>query len=957
MSSEQHGRQSQRWVDPFVLPAGMTFRFTLLVVSVLATSTYYLWLIAPPGIGAMATASTQCLTVTGLTGSMQLAVLSDQDAPYLNTVLARYNQCLAPSERTHAWWILGSLVMVIVVTAITYWLMPWWKIRRGRLAPLADGLAPQTATLQAELGALVAEAGLTRAPLFLLDPVSSAIGGLAFGRFGRYYVRLDAGLIVLRGTDPAGFGAVVRHELAHLRNRDVNQTYLTVALWRAFVLLILVLLAAALLLPGLLDYPRGTSAFRVAPSTLYVLGPYWAPLAILTAMVYLTRNAILRSRELYADLGAAGHGAGGDLARMLRTSPAPGRRRVLPGQVSGLLSGHPDDTARRAATDDPERLFRFGFWEAAAVGSAVSLIYALFALALFRSPTPAGDAFGVPALVLAGTAGGLMTLALWRSTAHALVNQRPSPGVLGPAAGLWTGLVVTAAVLPRQAPSGQTPLAAAVTGAALAMSAWWIAVVAAAWLPAIRGRSLRWAWPAAAAAGSVIVAAVFEFLLAPDGVFGFYPVVSTLEAAAHARATAIGWAGPRWPWNLAFLPTALGPTAIRLGFIALLLIWVVPLAARTREAPATAPGWLRRALPREHDPAPLPRSHVRIGPAVAAGAVAGGLALAGQFALRAVLHTSLPLAVRRADILAVLLTYWELGIAVLAQVAVAVVVAATARRQQVVLGMLAASIAAGLAALGTIASARVGSCVTVFTVRPEACVMKPGGAFVAVIVQLTALDGGAAALLAAAVVVGVRAALGRIAHHRVADHSRLRPVMQPAPAPRSAPHWRFQQVTIAAVAVILTAATVAAWPNPATAPGSAASAALLSPLRTTEAVDTWWIIGGKNLARALIHDEGAIVGAARQADSATALRSVCVVTRADAARALNFAPVPDTTIQAAWREAATQFRRGASECLAALSGAGEQAAAARSGADLLNGAKALDQTIGSIVATAHVSPP
>jgi len=525
--------------------------------------------------------------------------------------------------------------------------------------------------------------------------------------------------------------------------------------------------------------------------------------------------------------------------------------------------------------------------------------------------------------------------------------------VLRPAAGLWTGLVLTAAVLARQVPFGQTAPAAAVTGAALAMSAWWILSVAAAWLPAIRKRSPRWAWPAAAAAGSVIIAAVFELWLAPDGVRGYYPVVSTLEAAAHARAGGIGWAGPRWVWNLAFLPTALGPAAIRLAFIALLLIWAVPLAAWARALPTTAPSWQRRALPREHDPSPLPRARLRIGPVAAAGAVAGALALTGQFALRAVLHTSLPLTVRRTDILAVLLTYWELGIAVLAQVIVAAAVAATARRYGVALGMLAASITAGLAALATIISARVGSCVTVFAVRPEPCVIKPSGTFVALVLQLTTLDGGAAALLAAVVAVSIRATLRRIASHGVAAGSGLEPDAQHAPAPPSAPRRPFQSAAIAGVAAALAAATAMAWPNPGSAPGSAASTALMSPLRPTAAVDTWWTIGGKNLAAALIHDEEAIIAAARHPDSVTALRSACAATRVDATRAINFAPIPDTTIQRVWQKATTQFRRGASECLTAVSGTGDQAAAARSGVGLLNGAKALFQAIGSIHSTMH----
>ncbi|MFI5067899.1 MAG: hypothetical protein ACHP9Z_28510, partial [Streptosporangiales bacterium] len=694
-------------------------------------------------------------------------------------------------------------------------------------------------------------------------------------------------------------------------------------------------------------------ALRVAPATLGGLGPYWPPLVALAAMVYVTRNAILRSRELYADVGAAGLGTDGDLARMLRAAPPPGRSRVVSRALRGLVSRHPSDAARRTATDDPGRLFSFGFWEAAAVGAEVSLVYALFTMALYGSPAPSGGAFGVPALVLAGLAGGLLTLALWRSTAYELVNRRPPPGMLRPAAGLWAGLVVTAAVVVTHVPSGQTPLAAGVTGAVLAMSAGWITAVATAWLPVVRGRSLRWAWPAAAAAGFLMLAAVFELWLARDGVPSMYPVVNTLERAAHAKAAAIGWAGPRWLWNLVFLPTVLGPAAIRLTFIALLLTWAVPLAAWARAVPTRPPGWLRQALPREHDPAPLPRGPLRIGPAVAAGAVAGGLALTGQFALRAVLHASLPLPVRRTDILAVLLTYWELGIAVLAQAAAAVAVAARARRRAVVLGLLAATITAGLAALGIVASARAGSCVTMLAVRPETCAMNPGGAFVALVLQLAVLDGGAAALLAAGTAVAIRGAWRRLAVHGVAANSGPGPDAQPAPALPPAPQWWFQPVALSGIGAALVAAVVVAWLNPANTPTSVASTALVSPLNPAVAVDTWWAVGGKYLTGALIHDEEAMIAAARQADSTTALRSACTATRADAARAISFAPVPDTAIQQAWRTAATQFRRGADECLAALSGNDSLSAAARSGTDLGNGAKALDQALGAIHDATH----
>ena len=785
-AADDGGGRSQRWVNPFVLPGGMTFRFVLLVGAVFATSVYCLWLFAPPGPAALSSTLSRCEAVTGISGSIHLFSAGVAEGPYIEAVSARYARCLAPIEHAHDWWMLGLLLVLAVATGLGYWLIPWWKIRRRRLVPLAGGTTPEAAALMAELDALVAETGLARAPTFLLDPVSPAISGLAFGRFGRYYIRLDAGLIVLRGRDPAGFRSVVRHELAHLLNRDVDQTYLTVALWRAFVLIVLVPLAAVFLTPALVRNPLHLQGLPVAPGTLPLLGDLWLPVLLLTASVYLLRNAVLRSRELYADLRAAEPGAGRDLIRILQPS-APRRRSRVSSIPRGLLGTHPATEVRRAAVADPGPLFQLGFWETAAAGVVIALSYGLSTLILDLSAVPLGDALGAPALILAVITGGLLTLALWRGTTYALVTGQAPRSVIRPAAGLAVGLTAGAALVKPSVGWGGPPvLVAAMTGVVLTVVAGWIAGLAATWLPAARGHSLRWAWLLAAAAASVIVAAVFELWLAPDGLRGYYHAVYNLEAGAYTRAGLIGWTGPRWLWSAAFLPSGLGTAAIRLGFIALLLLWAVPLAVWTRAAPATGPAWLRRALPRENDPAPLARELPRTGPAAVAGAVAGGAAFAGQFALRALLHTGLPLEVRRTGELAVLLTYWQLGIAVLAQAIVAAVVAATARRCGVLLGLLAASITAGLATLGDVAAARVGSCVSVFTVRPQACQLRPTGAFVALVLQLNALDGGAAALLAVLVAAGTRAALRR---HRppgpAAGPALARPGRPPGRSPRA----------------------------------------------------------------------------------------------------------------------------------------------------------------------------
>ena len=78
---------------------------------------------------------------------------------------------------------------------------------------------------------------------------------MAFGLPWRRYVRLNAGLVVLRGQDPDGFRATIRHELAHLSNRDVDLTFATVAIWRAFTVVALLPFLVFALQPSLLSDP------------------------------------------------------------------------------------------------------------------------------------------------------------------------------------------------------------------------------------------------------------------------------------------------------------------------------------------------------------------------------------------------------------------------------------------------------------------------------------------------------------------------------------------------------------------------------------------------------------------------------------------------------------------------------------------------------------------------------
>ncbi|MFD8827002.1 M48 family metallopeptidase [Streptomyces sp. NPDC059605] len=251
----------------------------------------------------------------------------------------------------------------VVATALTlYWWLPRWKRRGGRLpeVPGADGTAvrrrmlneahrqegwpdrpdrvaspdapgredmadrtgacagtaDRTGTgaddgvpdsLPMHLALLVRRAGLSRAPDFVIRPGALSAGAVVFGRARRYTVCLHAGLLARRTTDPRRFEAVVLHELAHIRNRDVDLAYLTVALWRTFLAVVLI---PCLGIHGLLivqDRMLGSGRLYwegAAPG----LGELVLGVA-LVAQTHLVRADILRHRELVADHDAVACGA------------------------------------------------------------------------------------------------------------------------------------------------------------------------------------------------------------------------------------------------------------------------------------------------------------------------------------------------------------------------------------------------------------------------------------------------------------------------------------------------------------------------------------------------------------------------------------------------------------------------------------------------------------------------
>ncbi|QDQ09696.1 M48 family metalloprotease [Streptomyces spectabilis] len=175
-------------------------------------------------------------------------------------------------------------------------------------------ITPDHLVLHDALLRLTRQAGIARTPDFYCDPHRISTGAVTFGSAGRYCLALDNGLVAMVDEAPLTFGreraiftAVVLHELAHLRNRDVELGSAVRALWLAF--------AAIVVLPymALLAWLHGSELLGTAryPWSGQQWSPLWeaAVVAVLVAMAYVAYTDILRHRELCADLDAVDWGA------------------------------------------------------------------------------------------------------------------------------------------------------------------------------------------------------------------------------------------------------------------------------------------------------------------------------------------------------------------------------------------------------------------------------------------------------------------------------------------------------------------------------------------------------------------------------------------------------------------------------------------------------------------------
>lgn len=396
------------------LPVSTTLRFALLVTLIVITGLFWLDNLATHWSQAAVEKDGYCKVATGLLPN------ADDDS-----ALVAYRRCMGsvePPDRT--WTLLGVFAALGLALAIHALLPTWKRIRRGLVALDVPADPPLrscgTGTLEEELGELRRTAGLSAHRVgFVLDPYNVRSSAVVFGRFGRCTVSLHSGLVSRRRAEPEMFRGVVLHELNHVVNRDVGLTYATIALWRAFLVAILLPVTVVDFHPYLGIGSFSDSLAYWGANLSYTI-PSVALVGVIAAIVYLVRADILRTREFHAD--ALPQRWGADVAPSLTCAHRRGR----------IWRSHPSDADRLRALAEPSFLFRTN-----AVPFFTTGVLAVSAPS--RSPMffYAGPWQDIVVWTVATLTVGLVVTMIWRSVRHAVRHGQPVPK--GFKEGLWFG--------------------------------------------------------------------------------------------------------------------------------------------------------------------------------------------------------------------------------------------------------------------------------------------------------------------------------------------------------------------------------------------------------------------------------------------------------------------------------------------------------------------------------------
>jgi hypothetical protein len=921
--------------DPRLLATGTTQRFVLLLI-LIAISGIQLAsgvLSAPdfPGYAGPHDDGLACLLAAGL-NPVGLSML----APFRNS--AAYSACVAHYSWNPAWWWPLAVVGAAGLVAAALYL----RLATGRRRVVRAADVDLDGSLTALFGELAQTAGLHRTPRLVVDPTAATMGAVAYGLPRRHTVCLHGGLVTRMRSDPEGFRAVVLHELAHIRNKDVGITYATVATWRVY--LVVLLLPASLSAAWSLLSPF-TAAYSTLESDNQSLELHaLAAAAFMVLLVLLSRADLLRTRETYADLDAARWGA------VPREWPSDKPRQGLLAGFLRLWQSHPDWQQRAAALTDTSGLFRVSSVQMFLTGGAAGLILYRLQDDLRLVTGSSGDSLNGPpdwvayasAAIAAALVAAIAGVQLWRAAAHASsLGLTASSGFrsgLWLAVGLAAGDLLTGSIavglqwLPLQPAWLIVLMFLAIVGAM------WTADLAALAVGAFGATRAR----AAMAAGLGVTWLAYTLWLIWWVMLGDL-FATGLSVAAAARAFALvpdgtpelGRGGTLTAYSGAIV--LVSTDVLWLLVILTLLLWAIPLALLVRR---------RAGQMTEHEDRPRLRVVLLTG-------LGGGVACwACALGVMAYMH-SWPVPFSERGQAFTLMFFGYLTLCVAAGMAVSAVVTAAVTRAY---ALTAAMIAAGVASLvgfgGVYALAGSDGCFSsALTVEASACAWRPNAAWT-LLSQLPALDWtlGSALAVALAVIVLAAAALVRAVASPPGRVSRPGPNRPAAPPPRLSVRRRRLVASVAAVLIVTVGATtllvasfaansggglfLSSFQNGTAASQQGIDAALPKPGRPSAAVlrmqaIAWLTVGGLQRSKELYSSLGDVKTALATAadtlgghtvsrhglDSALApVGAACDHLSAVGRSLQTFFPLPDAALNSPWQKELTEIGVGTAAC-------------------------------------------
>ena len=597
------------------------------------------------------------------------------------SALGQARACRAGAERVEGLWVLLGIGVLGVVAAAIYWAQPWWYRRRMHLTPLTSEAAP----LLHRLEQLRARAGAGPV-VWLLQPFNVQRSAFAFGRFRRHFVAVSAGAVVAAVRQPKAFDAVVLHELAHTRNRDINQTYLAIAIWRAFVI------------TGLLPL-------------IWLLAFSWGPgggqqriiwrVAILALIVYSLRNSILRSREFDADARVREIDPDTVLGAVLAGQP-PRRGRFADAWHLGWR--HPSGQDRAAALLDPAPLYRCGLWDGLVMGlvAAVGAEAVQDIVHLLVTVNATGGL--IPAVIFALFSGTALTVAMWRNR----LMQTEAVTVTGWAAGLGLGIgVAIGPVITLSAAFDQGVAPDSLHPEAIAVLAVWVTLITIIfisipvwighWADAWQYRA-GWGMPRVPARGGMFVAAIGTWVVLAVG-------LDLVLAYGEVDSSTATFLEQTWTTAGQYAAEQLGALVVCLVFIA------VPLSA-------SIVSLRRRRAGRVRDTAPRLRPWLEQIRPVALICLAGAVATVTlTLATAAVVHARIAPAVRWNGWFYANFSIFELQAVILVAVIFALIAAVQlASAQSLTIAVVVGAIVAALGIFAIMGALTIGNCAAPFSV-------------------------------------------------------------------------------------------------------------------------------------------------------------------------------------------------------------------------------------------------